>query len=117
MIAKKTFVPVVAVLNKKGGVGKTTLSANIFRVLFALHACTHILVPVRPDRFSMLGLEILSEFVDSLPSLSPKPQIFVVLNGIRRGGHDSVANAVEAELRAHPKFAPRTLVNVVPETG
>jgi chromosome partitioning protein len=91
--------------------------SSSFLTLCALHACTHILVPVRPDRFSMLGLEILAEFVESLPSLSPKPQFFVVLNGIRRGGRDSVANAVEAELRAHPKFAPRTLVNVVPETG
>lgn len=91
--------------------------SSSFLTLCALHACTHILVPVRPDRFSMLGLEILAEFVDQLPSLAPKPQFIVVLNGIRRGGRDSVANAVEAELRAHPKFASRTLVNVVPETG
>ncbi|WP_459592454.1 ParA family protein [Bradyrhizobium diazoefficiens] len=91
--------------------------SSSFLTLCALHACSHILVPVRPDRFSMLGLEILSDFVDSLPSLSPKPQIVVVLNGIRRGGKDSVANAVEAELRAHPKFASKTLINVVPETG
>jgi chromosome partitioning protein len=91
--------------------------SSSFLTLCALHACTHILVPVRPDRFSMLGLEILAEFVENLPSLSPKPQFLVVLNGIRRGGKDSVANAVEAELRAHPKFASKTLVNVVPETG
>lgn len=91
--------------------------SSSFLTLCALHACTHILVPVRPDRFSMLGLEILAEFVENLPSLPVKPEFIVVLNGIRRGGRDSVANAVEAELRAHPKFASRTLVNVVPETG
>jgi chromosome partitioning protein len=91
--------------------------SSSFLTLCALHACTHILVPVRPDRFSMLGLEILADFVDSLPSISPKPQLIVVLNGIRRGGRDSVATAVEAELRAHPRFASRTLINVVPETG
>jgi len=91
--------------------------SSSFLTLCALHACTHILVPVRPDRFSMLGLEILAEFVDNLPSISPKPQFVVVLNGIRRGGKDSVANAVEAELRAHPRFASRTLVAVVPESG
>jgi chromosome partitioning protein len=65
----------------------------------------------------MLGLEILSEFVENLPSLSPKPQFVIVLNGVRRGGKDSVAASVEAELRAHPKFGPRTLANLVPESG
>ena len=90
--------------------------SSSFLTLCALHACTHILVPVRPDRFSMLGLDILAEFVENLPSLAPKPQLFVVLNGIQRGGKDDVATAVEAELRAHPKFASRTLINVVPET-
>lgn len=91
--------------------------SSSFLTLCALHACSHILVPVRPDRFSILGLEILSQFVENLPTLSPKPQVFVVLNGVRRGGKDALANAVEAELRAHPTFASRTLINVVPETG
>ncbi|MCK1283441.1 ParA family protein [Bradyrhizobium sp. 44] len=91
--------------------------SSSFLTLCALHACTHILAPVRPDRFSMLGLEILSQFVESLPSIATKPQLFAVLNGVRRGGKDSVATAVEAELRAHPTFASRTLINVVPETG
>lgn len=91
--------------------------SSSFLTLCALHAATHVLVPVRPDRFSMLGLEILSEFIENLPTLMPKPHLVVVLNGIRRGGRDKVATAVEAELRAHPKFGPRTLVNFVPESG
>ena len=33
-MAVKKYVPVVAVLNMKGGVGKTTLSSNVFRQMF-----------------------------------------------------------------------------------
>lgn len=91
--------------------------SSSFLTLCALHAATHVLVPVRPDRFSMLGLEILSEFIENLPTLAPKPHLIIALNGIRRGGRDKVATTVEAELRAHPKFGPRTLTNFVPESG
>jgi chromosome partitioning protein len=91
--------------------------SSSFLTLCALHAASHILVPVRPDRFSILGLEILSEFIDSLPTLSPKPQLLIILNGVTRGGKDPVATNVEAELRAHPKFGPRTLANFVPQSG
>lgn len=91
--------------------------SSSFLTLCALYAASHILVPVRPDRFSMLGLEILSEFIESLPTLSPKPQLLILLNGITRGGKDKVATSVEAELRAHPKFGPRTLATFVPQSG
>lgn len=91
--------------------------SSSFLTLCALHAATHVLVPVRPDRFSMLGLEILAEFIESLPTLAPKPQLIILLNGISRGGKDTVAVSVEAELRAHPKFGPRTLTNFVPQSG
>src|SRR6266436_3154629 len=49
MIAKKPFVPVVAVLNMKGGVGKTTLSANIFRVLFERRHAATLLLDLDPQ--------------------------------------------------------------------
>ena len=66
--------------------------SSSFLTLCALHACTHILVPVRPDRFSMLGLEILAEFVDSLDYLKKSELTGYcdeILDGIR-------ATAVEA---------------------
>lgn len=91
--------------------------SSSFLTLCALHAATHVLVPVRPDRFSMLGLEILSEFIETLPTLAPKPQLLILLNGISRGGRDTVATSVEAELRAHPKFGPRTFTTFVPQSG
>lgn len=84
--------------------------SSSFFTLCALHACTHLLVPVRPDRYSILGLELLSDFVDNIPAIHPKPPITVVLNGVPRQEYDTT---VENELRAHPVFGPRTLANVV----
>lgn len=49
MAQKKPFVPVVAVLNMKGGVGKTTLSANIFRVLFERRQAGTLLLDLDPQ--------------------------------------------------------------------
>jgi chromosome partitioning protein len=91
--------------------------SSSFLTLCALHACgTHILVPVKPDRYSLLGLEILSEFLERVP-ITPKPQIVVVLNGIpRRGGGQDVAD-IEAELRAHPDFGSRILAGVIHDSG
>ncbi|MDE2716414.1 MAG: ParA family protein [Chloroflexota bacterium] len=74
----------------------------------ALHACTHIVVPVRPDRYSLLGLEILGDFIDAIPTVNPKPELIILLNGIRRQDEDS---AVEYELRAHHTFGPQALTN------
>lgn len=82
--------------------------SSSFLTLCALHACTHILVPVRPDRYSILGLEMLANFVDSVPTLTPKPEFIVLLNGIPRTKYNS---NVEDELRAHDVFGPITLVN------
>ena len=74
----------------------------------ALHACTHILVPIRPDRYSVLGLEILCDFINQIPTIAPQPEILALLNGIPRRNYDS---AVEDELRAHTTFGPRVLTN------
>ena len=72
----------------------------------ALHACTYILVPIRPDRYSVLGLEILYDFISQIPTIDPQPEILALLNGIPRRNYDS---SVEDELRAHTTFGPRVL--------
>ncbi len=82
--------------------------SSSFLTLCALHACTHVLVPVRPDKYSVLGLELLSDFVDGIISISPKPEIIVVLNGVPRTGY---RRAVENELRSHPVFGSQTLAS------
>ena len=74
----------------------------------ALHACTHILVPIRPDRYSVLGFEILYDFVNEIPTIDPQPEVLALLNGIPRRKYDS---AVEDELRAHTTFGHKVLTN------
>jgi len=80
--------------------------SSSFLTLCALHACTHVLVPVRPDRYSILGLEMLSDLIDNIPTIHPKPKIIVVLNGMLRSAQ---TDPIEAELRAHKVFGVSTL--------
>ena len=88
--------------------------SSSFFTLCALHACTHLLVPVRPDRYSILGLELLAEFVSSIDEIDPKPPLSIVLNGVPRGGYDP---SVENELRAHKQFGASTLANVIHQSN
>lgn len=82
--------------------------SSSFMTLCALEAATHILVPVRPDRYSMLGLKILNNFVQGLPQLIKKPELIVLLNGVKTSGYDA---SVENALRSDPDFGPQTLAN------
>jgi len=45
----KAFVPVVAVLNMKGGVGKTTLCANLSLAIFENHSVKTLLLDLDPQ--------------------------------------------------------------------
>lgn len=87
--------------------------SSSFLTLCALTASTHILVPVRPDRYSILGLDLLEQFINELPNLVPKPKLIVLLNGVPTRGYDPT---VENSLRAHPRFGPVTLSTVLHTT-
>jgi chromosome partitioning protein len=80
--------------------------SSSFITLCALHACSRLMVPVRPDRYSLLGLELVADFLDRIPTIVPKPKITVLLNGIPRQGYDSSA---EDALRAHKTFGKLVL--------
>lgn len=80
--------------------------SSSFMTVCALEAATHLLIPVKPDRYSILGLELLDEFVSKLPTLSVQPKQVIVLNSIPKSNYDP---AVENILRSHPKFGARTL--------
>jgi chromosome partitioning protein len=82
--------------------------SSSFITLCALRACTHLLVPVRPDRYSILGLELLSSFVEGFPDLPQKPKMTVLLNGVPTQGYDP---SVENALRSHKVFGPITIAN------
>jgi chromosome partitioning protein len=80
--------------------------SSSFMTMCALEVATHVLVPVRPDRFSVLGLDLLNTFISSLPTLPRKPKLIVLLNGIPRTKYDPT---VENILRSHPVFGSATL--------
>ncbi len=82
--------------------------SSSFMTICALQAATHVLVPVRPDRYSMLGLKMLNRFIQELPQLAKKPELIVLLNGLKTSNYDPV---VENTLRSDPDFGPVTLAN------
>jgi len=82
--------------------------SSSFITLCALHACSRLLVPVRPDRYSILGLELLADFLDRLPDILPKPEITILLNGIPRQHYSAT---IENGLRAHTTFGSLVLTN------
>jgi len=84
--------------------------SSSFMTICALQAATHVLVPVRPDRYSMLGLKMLNRFIVELPQLAKKPELIVLLNGVKTSGYDPT---VENTLRSDPDFGPITLANTL----
>lgn len=84
--------------------------SSSFLTLCALHACSRLLVPVRPDRYSILGLELVADFLDRIPTIQPKPEITVLLNGIPTHGYDP---STENALRAHSTFGKLVLANTL----
>lgn len=82
--------------------------SSSFMTICALQAATHVLVPVRPDRYSMLGLKMLSRFISELPQIAKKPELIVLLNGVKSSDYDPT---VENALRSDPDFGPITLAN------
>ena len=82
--------------------------SSSFLTLYALRACTHLLVPVRPDRYSILGVELLDQFVRGVPTIAPKPKKLILLNGVPRQHYD---RRMEDELRRHEDHGPATLIH------
>lgn len=80
--------------------------SSSFMTVCALEVATHVLVPVKPDRFSILGLELLDKFISGLPTLQKPPKLLILLNGIPKSNYDPT---VENILRSHPDFGPKTL--------
>lgn len=84
--------------------------SSSFITLCALHACNRLLVPVRPDRYSILGLELLANYLERIPTIHPKPEITIILNGIPRQNYNP---AIENELRAHKTFGRSVLAQTL----
>jgi chromosome partitioning protein len=83
--------------------------SSSFLTQCALEVASDVLVPVRPDRYSVLGVELLAGFVRNY-AVHPRPRLHVLLNGVTRSGPIS---AEETDLRSHSTFRKVTLVNKV----
>ncbi|MFK7701725.1 ParA family protein [Pseudomonas caspiana] len=77
-----------------------------FLNMCSLKVATHLLVPVRPDRYSMLGLRLLDSFVNNFKEIVEKPKKIIILNGVPTTSYDPT---VENELRSDPIYGPITL--------
>lgn len=84
--------------------------SSSFLTRCAIEEATHILVPIRPDKYSVLGLEILAQYIDHLPLVNP-PEFLVIMNGV-----DSHISPVEQEVRAHAVFGPNLMVTRILRT-
>lgn len=88
--------------------------SSSFLTRVALEVATHLLIPVRPDRYSILGVEMLSEYLDSIPTIHRLRESIIVINGV---DSNPAADQVISELRAHPIYGPRTLAATVKQTS
>ena len=79
----------------------------------ALEVSSHILVPVRPDKYSVLGVEMISHFIDLYLGTGLEPDLNILFND---GKSEDEPKNIARELRAHPKFGPRVLVNELPHS-
>lgn len=82
--------------------------SSSFMTVCALMASTHIIVPVRPDRYSILGLELLDQYINDLEEIKNKPKLLILLNGVKTSGYDPT---IENSLRSHPRYGLLTLSN------
>ncbi len=115
---RKRFKDFVA--NARENYGVVVIDCNpssSFLTMCGLSVCTHVLVPVRPDRYSVLGLEMLWRFVNVVAPINPKPEFVVLLNGLQRPVDGASMGTVEAELRGHDTFGKRTLSNTLRISG
>ena len=71
----------------------------------ALENSTHVLSPVRPDKFSVQGVGMVDKLFEHL-NLDVTHMILV--NGVKR---TAPMTTVEQDLRAHPIFGSKVLVN------
>lgn len=86
--------------------------SSSFLTRCAIENATHILVPVRPDKYSVLGLKMLNDYLAYLPNLLRQPELLIIMNGV-----GSSESTVESEIRKHPEYGPRTLVSRIRQSG
>lgn len=74
----------------------------------ALENCSHLLVPVRPDRYSLRGLQMLDEYVAGIPTIIHSPKRSIILNDV-----DDATSEYVRQIRT-TDYATDTLAHAVP---
>jgi chromosome partitioning protein len=87
--------------------------SSSFLTFCGLSVATDILSPVRPDKFSVLGLDLVRRLIDH-PLVTPKPALHIVMNGVKRG---KGITAPEREIRTADYFKNCILTNRIYESG
>ncbi|NKN10766.1 ParA family protein [Rhizobium laguerreae] len=77
----------------------------------ALDAADAVISPVKEDKYSVLGVELVDRL---FAHLNISPQHLIVINGSKRNAPPS---SVETELRAHPKFGTNVLSKKMNHSG
>lgn len=81
--------------------------SSSFLTFAGLSCATDIVSPVRPDKYSMLGLELVKRLTEH-GAVGTTPNIHVVMNGVKRS--DPVTGT-ELEILASPFFSSKILSN------
>jgi len=72
--------------------------SSSFLTRTAIEVATHLLMPVRPDKYSTLGVEMLAQYIHELPNLVTVPDPIILINDLQSNAEaDSIMN----ELRGH----------------
>ncbi|GBQ46858.1 ParA family protein [Acetobacter ghanensis] len=71
----------------------------------ALENSTHVISPIKLDKFSILGVGMVDEL---FTHLNLNLSHMILINDVKRSNPMS---QIELELRAHPKFGPNILIN------
>jgi len=87
--------------------------SSSFLTFAGLSVATDIISPVRPDKFSVLGLELVKRLLDH-PAIQPKPKMHIVMNGVPRR---NPVTEIEQQILAEAYFGPRLLPVRLHESG
>lgn len=123
LIAGRRFAELVAALRTRYDV--VVLDVNpcaTFLTRCAISAATHIVAPVRPEKYSLTGLNMLEQITSFVRGREVSASEFsILLNGVgdrarARGGHDVDAET-RAEIGGAPFFGAALLTHAIPYTG
>jgi chromosome partitioning protein len=81
--------------------------SSSFLTFCGLAVATDVVSPVRPDKFSLLGLDLVRRLIEH-PSVDPKPNWHVLMNCI---GRSNGMTDIEREVRLAPYYQTKLLNN------